>query len=99
MTHPRVISLVPSVTETLSAWDRTPIACTRFCERPDLPHVGGTKNPDIKKIIEMSPDLVVLDAEENRLEDHDELVRNNIAVYVLHVLSLQRRQPLDVGVS
>jgi ABC-type Fe3+-hydroxamate transport system substrate-binding protein len=81
------------VTETLSAWDRTPIACTRFCERPDLPHVGGTKNPDIKKIIEMSPDLVVLDAEENRLEDHDELVRNNIAVYVLHVLSLKDVNP------
>lgn len=93
MTHPRVISLVPSVTETLSAWVRTPIACTRFCERPDLPHVGGTKNPDIKKIIELSPDLVVLDAEENRLEDHDELVSNNIAVYVLHVLSLHDVNP------
>ncbi|MGA2969636.1 MAG: helical backbone metal receptor [Acidimicrobiales bacterium] len=93
MTALRIISLVPSVTETLSAWDRTPIACTRFCERPDLPHVGGTKNPDLKKIIELSPDLVVLDAEENRLEDHDELVDNNIAVHVLHVLSLDDVDP------
>ena len=93
MTAPRVISLVPSVTETLSAWDRTPIACTRFCERPDLPHVGGTKNPDIQRIVELAPDLVVLDAEENRLEDHDQLVDNNINVYVLHVLSLDDVNP------
>jgi ABC-type Fe3+-hydroxamate transport system substrate-binding protein len=93
MTQLRVISLVPSVTETLSAWDRTPIACTRFCERPDLTHVGGTKNPDIKRIIELAPDLVVLDAEENRREDHDELVDNNVNVHVLHVLSLADVNP------
>jgi ABC-type Fe3+-hydroxamate transport system substrate-binding protein len=55
--------------------------------------VGGTKNPDIKKIIEFAPDLVVLDAEENRLEDHDELVDNNINVYVLHVVSLDDVNP------
>jgi len=52
----RIVSLVPSVTETLSAWGRTPIACTRFCERPDLPHVGGTKDPDIGRIAELAPD-------------------------------------------
>jgi len=55
--------------------------------------VGGTKNPDIKKIIELAPDLVVLDAEENRLEDHDRLVDSNIAVHVLHVLSLHDVNP------
>ena len=43
--RPRVVSLVPSVTETLLAWGVTPAACTRFCEQPDLPHVGGTKDP------------------------------------------------------
>jgi ABC-type Fe3+-hydroxamate transport system substrate-binding protein len=93
MTEQRIVSLVPSVTETLSAWDRTPIACTRFCERPDLLHVGGTKNPDIKTIIELAPDLVVLDAEENRLEDHDTLVDNHIAVHVLHIVSLEDVNP------
>jgi len=41
----RIASLVPSVTETLSAWDRTPIACTRFCERPDLLHVRRHQEP------------------------------------------------------
>src|SRR5690349_5241348 len=50
---PRVVSLVPSATETLIAWDRTPIACTRFCEQPTLRHVGGTKNPDLAAIVEL----------------------------------------------
>ena len=84
----RIVSLVPSLTETLSAWDRTPIACTRFCERPDLPHVGGTKNPDVDRIADLEPDLVVVDAAENRREDYDALVQRGIAVHVLHVRSL-----------
>ena len=41
----RVVSLVPSTTETLLAWDVDVIACTRFCEQPALRHVGGTKDP------------------------------------------------------
>ena len=50
-----VVSLVPSVTETLSAWGVTPIACTKYCERPDLHHVGGTKNPEIEAIVALNP--------------------------------------------
>ena len=64
-----VVSLVPSVTETLSAWGVTPIACTKYCERPDLHHVGGTKNPEVEAIVALEPDLVVVDVQENRLED------------------------------
>jgi ABC-type Fe3+-hydroxamate transport system substrate-binding protein len=84
----RIVSLVPSVTETLSAWDRTPIACTRFCERPDLVQVGGTKNPDVDRIVELEPDLVVMDTEENRREDHDALVERGVPVHALEVRSL-----------
>ena len=79
----KIVSLVPSVTETLLAWDITPVACTRYCEQPDLRHVGGTKNPDVDAIIALSPDLVVLDAEENRREDHDALVAAGISVHAL----------------
>lgn len=85
----RIVSLVPSVTETLTAWDRTPIACTRFCERRDLEHVGGTKDPDIARIVELNPDLVVVDAEENRREDYDALLSCGVEVFALHVRSLQ----------
>lgn len=84
----RIVSLVPSVTETLSAWDRTPIACTRFCERDDLEHVGGTKNPDVTRIVELRPDLVVVDAEENRREDYDALLQSDLDVHVLRITSL-----------
>ncbi|MGH3733754.1 MAG: helical backbone metal receptor [Acidimicrobiales bacterium] len=90
----RLVSLVPSVTETLSLWGRTPIACTRFCERDDLERVGGTKNPDIGRIIELAPDLVVMEAEENRREDHDALVEQGLGVLALHVQSL-----VDVNVA
>ena len=69
MSAPRVVSLVPSVTETLLAWGVTPVACTRFCEQPDLPHVGGTKDPDVDAIVALAPDLVVMCVEENRWED------------------------------
>ena len=81
----RVVSLVPSSTETLLALGADVVACTRFCEQPDLRHVGGTKNPDIAAIIGLDPDVVVLDREENRREDHDALVEAGITVFVSDV--------------
>ncbi|MFS8586549.1 MAG: helical backbone metal receptor, partial [Acidimicrobiia bacterium] len=74
----RVVSLVPSVTETLLAWGVTPVACTRFCEQPDLPHVGGTKDPDVAAIADLAPDLVVMCVEENRREDADALAEAGV---------------------
>ena len=89
----RIISLVPSATETLAAWGVDPIACTRYCERPDLPHIGGTKNPDVAAIAALRPDLVVADREENRKEDYDALVAAGIEVEALHVASLHDVEP------
>ena len=89
----RIVSLVPSVTETLAAWGADPIACTRFCERDDLRHVGGTKNPDIEAIAALAPDLVVVDREENRKEDFDALVAAGIEVEALHVASIDDVEP------
>ena len=92
MTASRVVSLVPSVTETLLAWGVTPVACTRFCEQPDLPHVGGTKDPDVPAIVALAPDLVVLCVEENRREDADALADAGIATAALAIDSVA-----DVG--
>jgi ABC-type Fe3+-hydroxamate transport system substrate-binding protein len=86
---PGVVSLVPSVTETLLAWDVEVVACTRFCEQPDIRHVGGTKDPDVVAIAELKPDVVIVDTEENRLEDHDALVTSGLNVHVTSVRSLQ----------
>jgi ABC-type Fe3+-hydroxamate transport system substrate-binding protein len=85
VTRPRVVSLVPSVTETLLAWGVTPVACTRFCEQPDLPHVGGTKDPDVAAIVELHPDVVVLCVEENRREDADALTEAGVATAALSI--------------
>jgi ABC-type Fe3+-hydroxamate transport system substrate-binding protein len=77
---PRVVSLVPSVTETLLAWGVAPVACTRFCEQPTLPQVGGTKDPDVAAIVDLAPDLVVVCDEENRREDAEALAAAGLRV-------------------
>lgn len=88
----RVVSLVPSVTETLLAWGVTPVAVTRFCEQPALVHVGGTKDPDVAAIAALRPDVVVVDTEENRREDADALAAAGLEVYATSVRSVA-----DVG--
>ena len=88
MSEPRVVSLVPSMTETLMDWGVVPVACTRFCEQPDLVHVGGTKDPDIAAIVDLAPDVVVLDAEENRRVDFEALEQAGLEVLTLRIRSL-----------
>lgn len=65
----RVISLVPSWTETLIACDVNVVGRTRFCIHPEvanaIPVVGGTKDLDWKKVRELRPDLLLVDREEN----------------------------------
>jgi hypothetical protein len=84
----RVVSLVPSATETLLALGADVIACTRFCEQPTITHVGGTKNPDLAAIVAMAPDLVVLDEEENRREDAEALAAAGLPLAVTAVRSV-----------
>lgn len=81
MSYPKsIVSLVPSLTELLfdlGLGDRL-TGRTRFCIHPEekvesVPIVGGTKNPRLDKIIEIQPDLVIANREENRKEDVEEL--------------------------
>jgi ABC-type Fe3+-hydroxamate transport system substrate-binding protein len=88
----RVVSLVPSVTESLLAWGVVPIAVTRFCEQPSLRAVGGTKDPDIAAIVALQPDLVVVNDEENRREDAVQLESEGMTLHVTRVRALA-----DVG--
>lgn len=90
---PRVVSLVPSVTETLLAWGVVPVACTRFCERPELPHVGGTKDPDVAAVVALAPDLVVVCDEENRREDADALLAAGVRVHACSPRSVADVEP------
>jgi ABC-type hemin transport system substrate-binding protein len=95
----RVVSLVPSITETLLAWGVEVVACTRFCEQPALAHVGGTKDPDIASIVALGPDLVVVDREENRRDDADALIAAGLRVHVTHVTSLTSLGPALAGLA
>ena len=72
----RVVSLCPSITETIVAIGglKRLAGATRYCVRPKgllwgLPRIGGTKNPDIARIRDLKPDLVFANQEENRIED------------------------------
>jgi ABC-type Fe3+-hydroxamate transport system substrate-binding protein len=72
----RIVSLVPSLTETLCDLGVAArlVGVTRFCMSPEeplrfVPRIGGTKNPDLEKIAGLDPDLVLLNGEENRRED------------------------------
>jgi len=78
---PRVVSLVPSASETLLALGVVPVAVTRFCEQPGIPTVGGTKNPDVGAIVALHPDLVVVNDEENRLVDVTALTAAGVRVH------------------
>ncbi|HTW86737.1 MAG TPA: helical backbone metal receptor [Candidatus Binataceae bacterium] len=87
----RIVSLVPSWTETLFALGvgERMVGVTRFCVAPaaevaTLARVGGTKNPDHNAIMKLVPDLVIANAEENRREDIDRLRENGVAVFVTY---------------
>jgi ABC-type Fe3+-hydroxamate transport system substrate-binding protein len=76
----RIVSLVPSTTETLFALGvgGKVVGVTRFCVHPREARersriIGGTKNPRIEAIFELEPDLVLANQEENRKEDVERL--------------------------
>jgi len=95
----RVVSLVPSATETLLAFGVTPIACTRFCEQPGIPTVGGTKDPEVTQISSLKPDLVIVNDEENRLEDMERLQKLGVAIHSMSPRSVAEVGPAVAGLA
>ncbi|HUR61367.1 MAG TPA: helical backbone metal receptor [Candidatus Thermoplasmatota archaeon] len=68
----RIVSLVPSHTESLHALGLAArvVGRTRFCIHPEpwvgtVPAVGGTKDARLDRILALRPDLVVADKDEN----------------------------------
>lgn len=90
--HPtRIISLVPSWTETLFAMGlgEKVVGITKFCVEPadkiaSVVKIGGTKNPDLRMIAELKPDFVIANAEENRREDVEKIREQGVAVFTTY---------------
>lgn len=76
----RVVSLCPSLTELVFDLGRGGdlVGITQWCVHPadkvsKVETVGGTKDPNLARILELRPDLVLMNDEENRIEDAEAL--------------------------
>jgi iron complex transport system substrate-binding protein len=85
----RIVSLVPSVTETvyaLSAED-TLVGVTDFCDFPPQarrkPRVGGMVSPSLEAIVALRPDLVIATTEGTREDAVTQLTRLRVPVYLV----------------
>ena len=91
---PRIVSLVPSITELLcdlglAAWL---VGRTGFCVHPDevvhaIPKVGGTKDVNLEKIRRLAPTHVIVNIDENKKATADALAQFVPHVIVTHPLA------------
>jgi len=90
----RVVSLVPSLTEALASVDpEAVVGATDWCTHPaDLAatRVRGTKNPDLRAIAALEPDLVIANQEENRALDVERLRAMGLQVWVTRIETLDQ---------
>ncbi|MFD5553260.1 helical backbone metal receptor [Streptomyces sp. NPDC127068] len=94
MNSVRIVSLVPSLTEAVAVTlPGALVGATDWCTQPDgldAVRIGGTKNPDVPRIIALGPDLVVTNEEENRARDIADLRAAGIEVVVTEIRSVQQ---------
>ena len=91
----RIVSLAPSLTETVYALelqDRL-VGNTDYCDYPPQAqtkaHVGGPMNPNLEQIVSLHPDLVLATRQGNRLETVEALTRLGLAVYATDPKSVE----------
>ncbi len=85
----RVVSLVPSITESLFdlGLGKAVVGVTDYCLYPAeavaaLPKVGGPKNPRLEAVLALHPDLVIANREENTPKVVHALEAAGVAVWV-----------------
>jgi ABC-type Fe3+-hydroxamate transport system substrate-binding protein len=95
--EPRIVSLVPSLTELLCGLGLAGnlVGRSGFCIHPAgivkrIPKMGGTKDADIGKIRAAAPTHLVVNVDENRREQVEELAR-----FVPHVVVTHPNTPED----
>ena len=91
----RIVSLAPSITETLFAIGagNSVVGVTDYCNYPPeaktKQRVGGVVNPSIETIVSLKPDLIVLSMEGNVREDFKKITSFGIPVFVTNPRNLQ----------
>jgi ABC-type Fe3+-hydroxamate transport system substrate-binding protein len=89
----RVVSLVPSLTESVAATRRDAlVGATDWCTHPpglSVARVRGTKNPDLAAIKALRPQIVLANQEENRRIDVERLRAAGIPVWVTVIRTLE----------
>lgn len=95
--NPRIVSLVPSITELLCdlGLARFLVGRTGFCIHPEpivrnIPKVGGTKDVNIDKVRALAPTHLVVNVDENEKPTVDAL-----AEFVPHVIVTHPLAPRD----
>ncbi len=101
----RVVSLVPSQTEYLYdlGLHEELVGITKFCIHPEgllkeKKIIGGTKNIDIQKILELKPDVVIANKEENEQEQIEELMQH-VPVWISDIYTLQDSYEMMLGLG
>jgi ABC-type Fe3+-hydroxamate transport system substrate-binding protein len=87
---------VPSVTELLVQWGLAArlVGRTRYCIEPrwirnTVPAAGGTKDPDLGRIKDLAPDLVILERDENPKEVAEALTALGIPWLALEIRTVE----------
>jgi ABC-type Fe3+-hydroxamate transport system substrate-binding protein len=98
---PRIVSLVPSLTELLCDLGLAPYLVGRsgFCIHPaetvrNIPKVGGTKDVNIEKIRSLAPTHLIVNIDENEKPTVEQLAQFIPHVIVTHPLSPRDNLPL-----
>ena len=102
----RIVSLVPSLTETLvdlGAEERI-VGVTKFCTRPDhlrreRTRIGGTKGINLAQVMDLKPDLVIANLEENEAQDVMALEIAGVPCWVCDVRTVERAMSLLVDLG
>ncbi len=92
-TEPRIVSLVPSITELLCelGLSRYLVGRTGFCIHPKtvvqtIPKIGGTKDVNIEKIRKLAPTHLIVNIDENEKPTVEALAKFIPHVVVTHPL-------------
>ena len=95
--EPRIVSLVPSITELLCELGlaRYLVGRTGFCIHPrqvvqDIPKIGGTKDVNIEKIRQLAPTHLIVNIDEN-----EKPTVETLAQFIPHVIVTHPLVPRD----